>query len=64
VIGRNCNICSHCFIENDVVIGDNATILPGITIGEFAMIGAGAVVTKDVEPHTTVVGNPTREIIK
>lgn len=115
-IGSDCNICSHCFIENDVVIGDRvtiksgvqlwdgirveddvfigpnvtftndkyprskqypdkfltttiqrsasigggATILPGITIGERAVIGAGAVVTRDVPPKTTVVGNPAK----
>ena len=39
-------------------IGANATIMAGITIGEFAMIGAGSVVTKDVLPYSTVVGNP------
>lgn len=117
-IGRNCNVCSHCFIENDVSIGDNvtikngvsiwdgvtiendvfigpnvtftndlnprskrhpesflktfvrqgasiggnATILPGLTIGEYSMIGAGAVVTKDVPPYSVVVGNPARAI--
>lgn len=116
VIGCDGNICSHCFIENQVVIGDrvtvkcgvqlwdgvtleddvfvgpnatftndlqprsrnadakllptlvkkgasigaNATILPGLTIGEGAMVGAGSVVTKDVPPHTLVVGNPAR----
>lgn len=117
-IGKDCNICAHTLIENDVVIGDrvtvksgvylwdgvtveddvfigpsvtfcndkkprskqypdeymrtvlkkgasigaNATILPGITIGEGAMVGAGAVVTKNVEPHTTVIGNPARKM--
>ena len=116
VIGRDGNICSHCFIENKVVVGDrvtvkcgvqlwdgvtlendvfvgpnvtftndlhprsrnaeasllptlvkkgasigaNATILPGLTIGEGAMVGAGAVVTKDVPPRTMVVGSPAR----
>ncbi len=116
VIGRDGNICSHCFIENKVVVGDrvtvkccvqlwdgvtleddvfvgpnatftndreprfrnaaatllptlvkkgasigaNATILPGLTIGEGAMVGAGSVVTKDVPPRTLVVGNPAR----
>jgi len=34
--------------------------LPGITIGEYALVGAGAVVTKDVPAHSTVVGNPAR----
>jgi UDP-2-acetamido-3-amino-2,3-dideoxy-glucuronate N-acetyltransferase len=115
-IGRDCNVCDHVFIENDVVVGDrvtikcgvqlwdgitleddvfvgpnatftndgmprsrqhqpqvlrtvirrgasigaNATILPGLTIGERAMIGAGAVVTRDVPPDTIVTGNPAR----
>jgi len=115
-IGGECNICSHCLIENDVVIGDrvtiksgvqlwdglrlesdvfvgpnvtftndlfprskqhlekfqstvveqgasigaNATILAGVTIGKLAMVGAGAVVTKNVPPHAIVVGNPAR----
>jgi len=45
-------------IEDKVSIGANATILPGITIGHGAFIGAGSVVTKNVEPNTTVFGNP------
>jgi UDP-2-acetamido-3-amino-2,3-dideoxy-glucuronate N-acetyltransferase len=117
IIGVDCNICSHCFIENDVIVGDrvtvksgvqlwdglrveddvfigpnatftndrhprsraypqegflktivhrgasigaNATILPGIEIGEGAMVGAGAVVTRSVPPRAVVVGNPAR----
>jgi UDP-2-acetamido-3-amino-2,3-dideoxy-glucuronate N-acetyltransferase len=106
VIGDDCNINDHVFIENDVVvqlwdglrveddvfigpnatftndpfprskkyldkypftiikskssIGANATILPGITIGSNAMVGAGAVVTKNVPPNAIVVGNPAR----
>jgi hypothetical protein len=44
-----------------VTIGANATIGPGITLGEFAMIGMGAVVTKDVPPFALVVGNPARQ---
>lgn len=45
-------------IEDDVWIGANATILPGITIKKGAVIGAGAVVTKDVEENTVVGGVP------
>ena len=41
-------------------IGANATILPGITVGENAMIGAGSVVTKDVPANTVVYGNPAK----
>lgn len=41
-------------------IGANATILPGLRIGQFAMIGAGAVVTRSVPPYAIVVGNPAR----
>ncbi len=115
-LGRDCNVCDHVFIENDVVVGDrvtikcgvqlwdgitleddvfvgpnatftndpfprsklhpeafprtlvqrgasigaNATILPGITIGVSAMVGAGAVVLRSVPAHAIVVGNPAR----
>jgi UDP-2-acetamido-3-amino-2,3-dideoxy-glucuronate N-acetyltransferase len=116
IIGEDCNLCDHTFIENDVVVGNrvtlkcgvqlwdgitveddvfigpnatftndllprskqypehfartlirkgasiggNATILPGLVIGQFAMVGAGTVVTKDVPPFAIVVGNPAR----
>ena len=43
-------------------IGANATLLPGVTIGENAVVGAGAVVTRDVAPGVTVVGNPARPL--
>jgi acetyltransferase-like isoleucine patch superfamily enzyme len=43
-------------------IGANATILPGITVGEKAMVGAGAVVTKDVPDYAVVIGNPAKVI--
>ena len=111
-IGANCNICSHCFIENFVKVGDNvtikcgvqlwdgisiendvfvgpnvtfcndkypksknknfilqtttiksgasiganATILPGVVIGEHALIGAGAIITKDVPANSIIKG--------
>src|SRR5260370_272118 len=112
-IGRDCNICDHTFIENDVIVGDrgtvkcgvqlwdgldvgddvfigpnatftndrfprssrhlekplrtcirkgasvgaNATVLPGLTIGENSMIGAGAVVTRNIPANAIVTGN-------
>lgn len=43
-------------------IGVNCTILPGVEIGEGALVGAGSVVTKDVPPQTVVAGNPARVI--
>lgn len=49
-------------IGNHVWIGYRALILPGVTIGEGAVVGAGAVVTKNVEPFTIVAGNPARKI--
>ena len=49
-------------IKRNASIGANATLLPGVTVGEHAMIGAGAVVTKDVPPHAVVVGNPAKII--
>ena len=51
-------------IGNDVWIGECAYIMPGITIGDGAVIGAHAVVTRDVEPYTVVAGVPAREIRK
>ncbi len=49
-------------VQQGASIGANATIVCGITIGEYAMIGAGAVVTKDVEPYALMVGNPAKQI--
>jgi UDP-2-acetamido-3-amino-2,3-dideoxy-glucuronate N-acetyltransferase len=119
-IGADCNICSHVFVESDVVIGDrvtikcgvqlwdgltieddafvgpnvtftndryppsndfslkiertriskgaslgaNATILPGVVVGEGAMVGAGSVVTKDIPAGELWLGNPARFIRK
>lgn len=49
-------------IEDDVWIGTNAVILPGITIGTHSVIAAGAVVTKDIPPHSLVAGVPAKVI--
>lgn len=51
-------------IGNDVWIGTGALLIGGITVGDGAVIAAGAVVTKDVAPYTIVAGNPAREIRK
>lgn len=51
-------------ICDKVWIGFNAIILKGVTIGEGAIVGAGAVVTKDVPPYTVVAGNPARVVKK
>lgn len=51
-------------IGNDVWIGHRATIMPGITIGDGAIIATNSVVTKYVEPYTVVGGNPAKEIKK
>ena len=49
-------------IKDDAWIGAGAIILPNITIGEGSVVGAGAVVTKDVEPYTIVAGVPAKKI--
>lgn len=47
-------------VKKSASIGANATIICGVTIGEYAMIGSGAVVTKDVPAYALVIGNPGR----
>ena len=51
-------------IGNDVWIGYNSTIMPGVKIGDGAIIATNSIVTKDVEPYTVVGGNPAKEIKK
>jgi len=48
-------------VKKGATIGANATIVCGIEIGQFAFVGAGAVVTKDVAAHALVIGNPARQ---
>lgn len=54
----------HPTIGNNVVIGAEAIVLGNITVGEYARVGAAAVVTKPVPPHSTVVGNPARIVMQ
>ena len=51
-------------IEDDVWVGANAVLLPGVTIGNHCVVAAGAVVTKDVPPHSLVAGVPAKVIKK
>ena len=55
---------SKTLVKKSASIGANATIVCGVTIGEYAMIGSGAVITKDVPPYSLVVGNPGKVIGK
>jgi acetyltransferase-like isoleucine patch superfamily enzyme len=52
--------CLGTLVKKGASIGSGCTLLPGIVIGENAMIGAGSVVTKNVGPNTTVSGNPAK----
>jgi acetyltransferase-like isoleucine patch superfamily enzyme len=69
IIGYNTTILTHEYlikeyrlgevhIGSNVMIGANSTILPGVAIGDHAVVAAGSVVTRDVEPYTMVGGNP------
>ena len=49
-------------LEDDIWVGANAVILPGVTIGKHAVVAAGAIVTKDVPPHSLVAGVPAKVI--
>ena len=53
---------SKTFVGKGASIGANATIICGVTIGSYSMIGAGAVVTKDVPKYSLVVGNPAKVV--
>ena len=52
------------FVETGASLGANSTIVCGVTIGEYAMVAAGSVVTKTVAPYTLVMGNPARPVAK
>ena len=59
---RNIVTCKPVKICRKAWIGAGSTILPGVTVGENAVVGAGSVVTHDVEPNTIVAGNSARII--
>ena len=75
-VGKNCHIgagtvlagvieppsAKPVIVEDDVLIGANAVVLEGVTIGKGAVVAAGAVVTQDVAPFTVVAGTPARKI--
>ena len=50
------------YVEKEVTIGANATIVCGNRLGAYSFIGAGAVVTKPVKPHALVIGNPAKQV--
>lgn len=53
---------TETIVRRGASIGANSTITPGVEIGEHVMIGAGSVVTKSIEPHALVMGNPAKKI--
>ena len=61
---RGSEFYEKTLVKKSASIGANATIVCGVTIGEYALIGSGAVITKDVPPFSLVVGNPGRVIGK
>jgi len=75
-VGKNCHIgagtvlagvieppsAKPVIVEDDVLIGANAVVLEGVTVGKGSVVAAGAVVTKDVPPYTVVAGTPAKKI--
>ena len=59
---RGAEFYDKTLVKKSASIGANATIICGVTIGEYALIGSGAVVTKDIPPYALVIGNPGRVI--
>lgn len=62
--GKSYPVKGDTVIGNDVWIGHNATIMPGVKIGDGAIIASNATVVRDVDPYTIVGGNPAKEIRK
>lgn len=61
-IKENCIKHEAIIIEDEVWLGAKVTVLPGVKIGHHSVIGAGAVVTSDVEPYSIYVGVPARKV--
>ena len=61
---RGSEFYSKTLVKKSASIGANATIVCGVTIGEYAFIGSGAVVTKDVPAFALIIGNPGRVVGK
>lgn len=59
---RDILLCKPITLEQGCWIGAGATVLPGVTVGENAIVGAASVVTKDVPPNAIVVGNPAKVV--
>ncbi|HLF46205.1 MAG TPA: acyltransferase, partial [Chitinophagaceae bacterium] len=68
-IGSNCNICDHCFIENDVSIGNNVTLKSGIyiwdgaIIEDFVFLGPNVVLTNDLRPRSKAFHKKPEKIL-
>lgn len=61
-ISPNCAMAGHCRVESRAFLGIGSTLAPCVTIGEDAVIGAGAVVITDIPAHATAVGVPAKII--
>ncbi|MEI7998051.1 MAG: transferase [Candidatus Omnitrophota bacterium] len=59
-LAHGCNISGGVTIKDGVLMGTGVSVIPRVTIGEWAVIGAGTVVHKDIPPYSLVVGNPAR----
>jgi acetyltransferase-like isoleucine patch superfamily enzyme len=70
VIGENCNICDHCFIENDVTIGHNVTLKcgvflwDGISLANNVFVGPNVTFTNDIRPRSKNFKEPVRTVVE